>query len=295
MMSEGWIDVQIRTVVDAAELLGLLADPVIQGGWEEQGVVHLYWPKPQWNMEARARLSRALQMLDPGASTESDIRVEELPDQDWNRQWAQSVRPIRIGRRIVVRPSWEPVALQARDIEIVLDPKQAFGTGHHATTRMLLEWLEDLVHGGEFVLDVGSGSGILAMVALRLGATSALGVECDSVAVDCARDYAAENRFGDNLQLRSGTLEEVDPQGELRPDLVLANLDRRTLLLLCDELAQYVSHGARLLLSGILLEQEQEILEAFSKAGAMFFQRREQEGWVALELLMEESCEGVSR
>ena len=108
----------------------------------------------------------------------------------------ESVRPIRIGRRIVIRPSWEPVALQAQDIEIVLDPKQAFGTGHHATTRMLLEWLEDLIHGGEFVLDVGTGSGILAMVALRLGAASALGVECDPVAVDCARDYARENGFG---------------------------------------------------------------------------------------------------
>jgi ribosomal protein L11 methyltransferase len=88
-------------------------------------------------------------------------------------------------------------------------------------------------------------------------------------------------------------LEEIDRQGALRPDLVLANLDRQTLLLLCDELAQYVSHGARLLLSGILLEQEQEIVEAFSKVGAMLSQRREQDGWVALELLMVESCEGV--
>ena len=86
----------------------------------------------------------------------------------------------------------------------------------------------------------------------------------------------------------------LDRQGELRPDLVLANLDRQTLLLLCDELAQYVSHGARLLLSGILLDQEQEIVEAFSKVGAMLSQRREQEGWVALELLLAESCEGVS-
>jgi ribosomal protein L11 methyltransferase len=80
-------------------------------------------------------------------------------------------------------------------------------------------------------------------------------------------------------------LDEVDRQGALRPDLVLANLDRQTLLLLCDALAQYVSHGARLLLSGILLDQEQEIIEAFSKVGAMLCQRREQEGWVALELL----------
>ncbi|MDZ4733162.1 MAG: 50S ribosomal protein L11 methyltransferase [Nitrospirota bacterium] len=293
MKPEGWIDVQIRTTADAAELLSMLEDPVIQGGWEENGVVHLYWPKPQWSMEACGRLSTTVQRLDPAVSTERDIRVEELPDQDWNRQWAQSVRPIRIGRRIVIRPSWAPVALQAQDIEIVLDPKQAFGTGHHATTRMLLEWLEDLVHGGEFVLDVGAGSGILAMVAVRLGAASALGVECDPVAMDCARDYAAENGFGDNLEFRCGTLEEIDRQGELRPDLVVANLDRQTLLLLCDELAQYVSHGARLLLSGILLEQEQEIVEAFSKAGVTLSQRREQEGWVALELLMVESCEGV--
>lgn len=294
-MSEGWIDVQIRTAVDAAELLSLLADPAIQGGWEEQGVVHLYWPRPQWSIEAHDGLSRTLKSLDPDASPERDICVEELPDQDWNRQWAQSVRPIRIGRRIVIRPSWEPVALQAQDIEIVLDPKQAFGTGHHATTRMLLEWLEDLVHGDEFVLDVGAGSGILAMVALQLGAAAALEVECDPVAVDCARGYAKENGFGNNLEFRCGTLEEVDRQGELRPDLVLANLDRQTLLQLCDELAQYVSHGARLYLSGILLDQEQEIVEAFSKVDVMLVQRREQEGWVALELLMVKSCEGVSR
>ena len=293
MKSEGWIDVQIRTAVDAAELLGMLADPMIQGGWEEQGVVHLYWPKPQWSLEALSRMSTTLQRLDPGASPERDIRGEELPDQDWNRQWALPVRPIRIGRRIVIRPSWEPMALQAQDIEIVLDSKQAFGTGHHATTQLLLEWLEDLIHGGEFVLDVGAGSGILAMVALRLGAASALGVECDPVAVDCARDYATENRFGDHLEFRCGTLEILDRQGALRPDLVLANLDRQTLLLLCDELAQYVSHGARLLLSGILLEQEQEIVEAFSKIGAMLSQRRELDGWVALELLLVESCEGV--
>ena len=293
MKSEGWIDVQIRSAIDAAELLSMLADPMIQGGWEEQGVVHLYWPKPQWSLEALSRMSTTLQRLDPGASPERDIRVEELPDQGWNRQWALSVRPIRIGRRIVIRPSWEPMALQAEDIEIVLDPKQAFGTGHHATTQLLLEWLEDLIHGGEFVLDVGAGSGILAMVALRLGAASALGVECDPVAVDCARDYATENGFGNHLEFRCGTLEVIDRQGALRPDLVLANLDCQTLLLLCDELAQYVSHGARLLLPGILLDQEQEIVEAFSKIGAMLSRRRELDGWVALELLLVESCEGV--
>ena len=292
-MSEGWIDVQIRTDVDAGELLARLEDPAIQGGWEDNGVVHLYWPKPRWSLEAQARLSGTLLELDPDALAERDICVEDVPDQDWNRQWAQSVKPLRIGRRIVIRPSWEPVVRQAQDVEIVLDPKQAFGTGHHATTRMLLEWLEDLIHGGEFVLDVGAGSGILAMVALRLGADSALGVECDPVAVECAQDYAAENGLGDQLTFRCGTLNDIDRQGALRPDLILANLDRQTLLLLREKLGGYVSHGARLLLSGILLDQEQEIIEAFSHVGAMLSRRREQEGWVALELLMGESCEGT--
>jgi len=293
-MADEWIDVTVRSDVDAAELLGLLADPFVQGSWQDEGTIHIYWPSQHWSLEHGIRLKQVLQRMEGGERPGADIQVQSLPHQDWNRQWAQLVRPIRIGKRIVIRPSWESVALQAGDIEIVLDPKQAFGTGHHATTRMLLEWLEELVHGGESVLDVGAGSGILAMVALRLGAASALGVECDPVAVDCARDYAAENGFGNNLEFRCGTLEEVDWHGELRPDLVLANLDRQTLLLLCDALAQYVSHGARLLLSGILLDQEQEIIEAFSKVGAMLLQRREQEGWVALELLMAESCEGVN-
>lgn len=289
-MPQTWIDVTIEADIDAGELLGALSDPFVQGAWQDGPTIHLYWRSDRWSPDHVAVLRAVLRQFDHAAA---EILVQSIPNQDWNRQWAQSVRPIRIGRRIVIRPSWEPATLQVQDIEIVLDPKQAFGTGHHATTRMLLEWLEDLVHGGESVLDVGAGSGILAMVALRLGVASALGVECDPVAVDCARDYAKENGFGNELQLVCGTLNDV--AGQSSPHLVLANLDRQTLLLLCDELAEYVRHGARLLLSGILLDQEQEILEAFSQVGALFSQRREQEGWVALELLMAESCEGASR
>lgn len=286
-MAQDWIEVTIHTDIDAGELLGALSDPFVQGAWQDGQTIHLYWPSDRWSADHVAALRAVLQQF--GGAT-AELLVQQVPDQDWNRQWAQSVRPIRIGRRIVIRPSWETTTLQAGDIEIVLDPKQAFGTGHHATTRMLLEWLEELIHGGESVLDVGSGSGILAMVALRLGAASAVGVECDPVAVDCARDYASENGFGQELELVCGTLRDVE--GRAKPDLVLANLDRQTLLLLCDELADYVSHGARLLLSGVLLDQEAEVLEVFSKAGACLSRRREQDGWVALELLRAESCEG---
>ncbi|MDN5943222.1 MAG: 50S ribosomal protein L11 methyltransferase, partial [Nitrospira sp.] len=146
-MADEWIDVTVRSDVDAAELLGLLADPFVQGSWQDEGTIHIYWPRQHWSPEQGVRLRQVVQHMEGGERPRSDIQVESLPQQDWNRQWAQSVRPIRIGKRVVIRPSWEPVDLQPGDIEIILDPKQAFGTGHHATTRMLLEWLEDRIHG----------------------------------------------------------------------------------------------------------------------------------------------------
>src|SRR4029453_18685230 len=193
-MSNDWVDVQIQSSLDAGELLDLLDDSSIPGAWQEGRTIHLYWPSDRWSPDHLFRLRHTLLRL---AEEEApDIVVQSLPDQDWNRQWAESVKPLHIGKRIVVRPSWERAALEAGRIEIVLDPKQAFGTGHHATTSLLLEWLEEDIRGGEWVLDVGTGSGLLAMVALRLGAARAVGVDHDPEAIDCAREYAAANGFG---------------------------------------------------------------------------------------------------
>ena len=227
--------------------------------------------------------------MNPWSMADIPVSVNQLPFQDWNQLWAQSVKPLWIGKRIVIRPSWEPVSLQPGQIEIILDPKQAFGTGHHATTRMLLEWLEEIIRGGESVLDVGSGSGILAMAALRLGARSALGIEYDSVAVECAEEYAKQNGFGPELRYVCGTFE--DGVVSARPDLVLANLDRRTLLHLAEQLA--LCDARRLLISGLLQDQRQEVVAAFAAAGLYPGREREQEGWLAMEFLPVQSCEGV--
>jgi ribosomal protein L11 methyltransferase len=212
--------------------------------------------------------------------------VHFLPDQDWNRQWAQSVKPFRLGSRIIIRPSWERIERKKEEIEIVLDPKQAFGTGHHATTSLLLEWLEEDVRGGESVLDVGTGTGLLAMVALRLGAARAVGLDNDHDAIDCARDYAAVNGFGPELSLQCGTLTTTLPY-----DFVLANLDRRTLLDLAQPLA--ASTGRTLLVSGLLVDQRDEIVVAFSQRGLYVGRERTREAWLAMEFVRPESCEGT--
>lgn len=293
MTGQDSVDVRIHTSIDAGELLGLLDDAAVRGSWEENGTVHLYWPSHSWGSEVLGRLRRVLIALDPDTRSDQAIQVEPLPTQDWNRRWAESVKPIRVGRRLIIRPSWEPVRLEIEDIEIVLDPKQAFGTGHHATTSLLLEWLEKVVRGGESVLDVGTGSGILAMVALRLGAAKAVGLDVDPVAIDCARSYARDNHFGAELILRTGDLSKQTTALVPPPDLVLANLDHATLLLCRDHLAPYVRQGARLLVSGVLADQRQELVQAFSYVGMYCTGQREREGWVALEFQAAQECEGA--
>jgi ribosomal protein L11 methyltransferase len=288
MIQNDWVDVCIQTTIDAGELLAILDDPAVQGAWEDAGMVHLYWPETQWNADRLASVRTVLGRLQHCA--DPPVLVNRLPSQDWNQQWARSVRPLRIGR-LVIRPSWEPVALAPEDLEIELDPKQAFGTGHHATTRMLLEWLQDDIRGGEQVLDLGSGSAILAMAAVKLGAAAAVAVDCDPVAVECAKEYVSRNRLDHAVELLCGTLNDVPARPAA--DLVLANLDRHTLLSMAGGLAAYGHAGTRLWLSGLLLDQRAEVVDRFSSFGLTCLKQREQDGWVALELIRPESCEGA--
>jgi ribosomal protein L11 methyltransferase len=276
IMGQGWIDVRVQSSMDADELAGLLNDPWMIGVWQEDGMTHLYWPHERWTSETRQDLTAVVQRF--GIDTAS-IEVHSLPYEDWNAAWARSVKPLRVGQRIVIRPSWEAAALKASDVELVLDPKQAFGTGHHATTQLLLEWLEAHIHGGERVLDVGTGSGILAMVALRLGAASAWGIDHDPIAIECAHDYAIENGFGMELTLDTSGLTDLSAR---QFDIVLANLDRRTLLDANDALASCLNRHSRLVLSGILADDRADLLHAFRQAGCDLVWEQERDGWLAM-------------
>ncbi|HWF59279.1 MAG TPA: 50S ribosomal protein L11 methyltransferase [Nitrospira sp.] len=290
-MAHDWIDVCIQKRFDAGELLSRLDDPNIQGAWEDEEVVHLYWLDDQWNEDRLASVRLVLADLAPSIG-DIPISIRQVPAQDWNETWTRSVKPLYIGR-LVIRPSWEPVVLGPKDVEIVLDPKQAFGTGHHATTRMLLGWLQKDIHGGEQVLDVGAGSAILAMAAVKLGAASAIGVEIDSVAVDCAKEYIDQNGLKDRINIVCGTLGDLPPERVKTADLVLANFDRQTILDLAGDLVGSASEGARIMVSGILVEQEPEIVERFSSLGMVCSERCEDEGWVAMKWLRLESCDGT--
>jgi ribosomal protein L11 methyltransferase len=289
-MGQEWVELRVRTPADPAEVLSRLNDPTASGSWQDDGLLRLYWPAFAWEVERLADLRAVLAGLGHPV-TEQDIVVGRLADRDWNEVWAQAVQPVRIGR-VVIRPSCRRVELGADEVEVIIDPKQAFGTGHHATTQLLVEWLQEMIRGGETILDLGTGSGILAMAALKLGASHATGIDHDPVAIDCAREYARQNGFGGELCLEVGSAASLrDPPDAV--DLLLANLDRQAILDCKEVLASHARRGTRLLLSGLLTEQLPEVAQSLAVNGIYMGTTRERDGWLALHATAGSSCEEV--
>lgn len=271
-------EIQIPACVDGVELSGHLSSEEFLGLWEQDGVFMIYWLGEKEGFLQRVR--EALAQLDVDLLN-SSIQIQQVSPQDWNAQWAASVKPIRIGRRIGIRPSWATMDMPKDGIEIILDPKQAFGTGHHATTHLLLEWLEEMSGlKGCRVLDVGTGSGILSMVALRLGAATALGIDNDSVAIDCSRDYAELNGFTSELDLECCRIEQIIPQAF---GVIVANIDRKTILEISPEFSRLRSASTQLFLSGLLEEDATDVVGQMIHHGWIQQAIRVREGWIALQ------------
>ena len=273
-----FIEVSLRTEIDSGELLAMLQDGESLGSWEKDGILHLFWPEDRWNAAALDDLKKVLAQMGAG---DADLTVTAVPDQDWNATWAASLQPILLGRRVRIRQSWHAVDPEFRGIELVIDPKRAFGTGYHATTQLVVEWLEENIRGGERVLDIGTGSAILAMTANRLGAASALGIDNDPVAVEYAQEYAALNGFGAELELRVASFEDLDAG---RFDVIVANLDIRTLPRLCEFLKRLMADGAVACLSGLQEQDYEEVAAALGRAGFTITDRQHRENWLSLSL-----------
>jgi ribosomal protein L11 methyltransferase len=219
------------------------------GAWDSNRVSALFPPEA----DVAAAMSRALESAGFAATTA--YRVERLDDQDWVRVTRKQFQPVRISPRMWIVPSWH-TAPDPGAINIVLDPGVAFGTGTHPTTRLALRWLEAHVRGGETVVDFGCGSGILAIAALKLGASRAWGVEIDGQARLAARDNAVQNRVDARF---IATADEIPEPA----DLVVANILANPLIVLAPLLARLTASRGRIALSGILAEQAQGVRAAY--------------------------------
>jgi ribosomal protein L11 methyltransferase len=204
-----------------------------------------------------------------------EIRVERVDDQDWAQSWKQHYKPIHMGGRLWICPSWcEPPDAQA--INVVLDPGMAFGTGDHPTTALCLEWLAAQDPAGKVVLDYGCGSGILAIAALKMGARLAYAVDLDEQSLTVSRENAERNGVADRLHLS----QPHALLAEFQADIVLANILARALIELAPTLIGHTKPGGGLVLSGLLLEQG-DMVEPHYRA-AFNLQQTKRQGWISL-------------
>ncbi len=203
-----------------------------------------------------------------------------IPDQDWNETWKKGFKPIDVGQGFTILPPWEKKR-QGR-INIVIDPAMAFGTGHHETTRSCLALIEKYAKrtGKERFLDLGMGTGILAIAASMLGYRTVVGVDTDQLAVDAARKNAKLNKV-EGVEIRSGSIANVNETF----DFIAANLTSGVLVLLAQELARHLKPAGIAVLSGILAGQEDEVIKAVTEAGLSLIELSHDGKWVSLAVV----------
>ena len=214
-----------------------------------------------------------------------EISSQLLPETNWEESWKDNYPPQEVGEKLVVVPCWNPEA-NGR-IPVILDPGLTFGTGAHPSTQMCMEFMEELVESGMDVIDLGSGSGILSIAALRLGAKTAVGVDIDPKAEDIARENAAYNDFGtDRFDAVTGNVtEDHDLMAKLSGkhyDLVFVNIVADVIIGLAPVLGRFMDENTRVICSGILDVREEEVHAALAAAGLSLVATKAKEDWRSL-------------
>ncbi|HMG53760.1 MAG TPA: 50S ribosomal protein L11 methyltransferase [Kofleriaceae bacterium] len=273
MSSVGWTEVVVPVgAADVDDVAALIASevPAAAAGTEQRGDEVVFWVAAEAAAGALTEVRDAVARWQAGGLAVDPARVRidaALPEAEWRDAWKRYFRVSRLTRQFVVVPSWERFAPGVDDVAIDLDPGMAFGTGTHASTRLVLEEIQAIADGAAGparILDVGCGSGILAIAAtLRWPGASCAAVDTDPIAVAATAENAARNRVAERVAASSRGLGEL---GEAFP-LVLANIQAHVLRALRDQLIACTAPGGTLILSGLLTPQARPLADEFAAAG----------------------------
>jgi ribosomal protein L11 methyltransferase len=207
--------------------------------------------------------------------------VEEtlIRDKNWNEEWEKTINVIKVSDRIVIKPTFRDYEKKGDEIVITIDPKMSFGTGEHQTTKLVLRMLEKYVSAGERMLDVGSGTGVLAIAALKLGASSAIAVDIDEWCFDNAKENCQLNNVTGNVDVRIGVIDDIKETGF---DLITANIQKNILLEICSSIVERVKTGGCIILSGLLDIDEDDVIKFYTAAGLEFLEKEQMDDWISL-------------
>ncbi|MBI3811234.1 MAG: 50S ribosomal protein L11 methyltransferase [Nitrospirae bacterium] len=241
--------------------------------------VNIYLPSALWKRK-RPRIDKILRDLRKEFSI-SDVRTRELGPKDWTEQWKKGYETRKVGQRLVIVPSWKDYSPKPNEVVVTMDPGMAFGTGLHPTTRLCLIVLEKYLKTGEEVLDVGTGSGILTIAAVKFGAGHVTAFDIEPEAVEIAKQNAIQNGVSDRGTFHTGMLKDLG--AKIPPaDLILVNILAYTIIRMLPDLKAKLLRGGRIITSGILKEYAPDVETAMKKEGLEIVESLHEEDWVSL-------------
>ena len=283
-----WVRVSVETSRESEDALSNLLLEMGSGGVQveddnsDRVSVTAYFPPDDMIGERVSKITALLQSLremsmDVGAGR---VTMESVDEQDWSENWKEFFKPLPIGERILVHPSWEGVSeFPSRDVLIQIEPGMAFGTGGHSTTKLCLELLESVLKGGERVADVGAGSGILSIAAVKLGAREVVAVDVDERAIVVARENSQRNNVDERIHIICG-----EGLGAVKGkyDVIVSNISTKIILSMIPDFSAHLNDGGKLIVSGILGREVPEARNRLENSGFMMLETRCDEEWVGI-------------
>lgn len=247
---------------------------------EQWAIVKTYLPIDATTDSRRAQIDIGVRLVAKLANI-SPLQERTIKDEEWEQSWKEGFNVLHIGKRIVIRPTWRRYQPKPNEAVVDLDPGMAFGTGHHPTTLMCLLELEALIRPEMRVLDVGTGSAILAMTAAKLGAAEVMALDIDPVAVEVAQSNVAYNHLEGIIKVCAGTL--PSPLASSASfDLVLANISAKAICQLSHHLIDTLKTDGALVVSGMIQERQQEVVQHLGQAGGKIERVRREGEWVTI-------------
>ncbi len=286
-----WIELKLDLPYQKLELIsGYLFAQGCEGINMTDDEILIYFSQFRWSEEIKLAILDYIQELVPGFGSRN-IRQVSVSDRDWNKNWKDFFKPIRITRNFVVKPPWEDYHVRPGDIIVTINPQMAFGTGHHESTQLIAQSLEKYIKPGMRILDIGTGSGILAIFAEKLAAESVLAIDNDPVALKNAFENARLNNVSDNVKFFVAQPENLHPS---EYDIVLANINLNVLLRYAELFPDFLNEGGKLILSGILRSDEKIMLKAFEKRGFHLLEKKSKKNWLSLVFELRIKNDGAS-
>ncbi|WMJ82439.1 50S ribosomal protein L11 methyltransferase [Clostridium sp. MB40-C1] len=292
-MDKDWIEIEVITSSEAVEAVtGILYNTGVQGvaildsqdiklkkenpgqfDWvdeiiidvKEGAILRAYYKKEDNIDEYVNYIKEAVDKLEEYGIDKGKglVTAKRINEEDWENNWKQYYKPTKVGNRVVVKPIWEEYTKKDDEVIVELDPGMAFGTGTHETTRLCVKALEEYVKEDSVVFDIGTGSGILAISAAKLGAKKVVGVDLDPVAVDSAKKNISYNNI-DNIEVLYGNLMEVV---DGKANIVIANILADVIKILVEDVKKFIEKDGYFISSGIILERKADVIEKLVECG----------------------------